>query len=98
MSRLDRQRLFSPYLSALLAQKAKLQVDVVELPDEFAAGSLDNYCPPLQPHLDCYHTEQINKLETRLCKRLEEIQDTLWSSQWTQNQIYLCRGCRQSDC
>ena len=45
--------LFSPYLSALLAQKTKLQVDVVKLPDQFATGSLDTDCPPLQSHLDC---------------------------------------------
>lgn len=68
--RLDRQLLFSPYLFVLLAQKAKLQVDVVELPDEFAAGSLDRDCPPLQPNFDCYRTEQMNTLEIRVCKRL----------------------------
>ncbi|TNN69394.1 hypothetical protein EYF80_020395 [Liparis tanakae] len=33
--------------------ETELQVDVVELPDEFSAGPLDSYCPPLQPHLDC---------------------------------------------
>lgn len=44
------------YLFVLLAQKAKLQVDVVELPDEFPAGPLDDDRPPLQPHLDCWHT------------------------------------------
>lgn len=51
--KLYRQPLSSPYLFVLLAQKAKLQVDVVELPDEFATGSLDSDCPPLQPNLDC---------------------------------------------
>lgn len=51
--KLSRQLLSSPYLFVLLAQKAKLQVDVVELPDEFATGSLDSDCPPLQPNLDC---------------------------------------------
>lgn len=35
------------YLFLFLAQKAELQVDVVELPDEFSTGSLDNHCPPL---------------------------------------------------
>lgn len=59
----------------LLAQKAKLQVDVVEFPDEFATGSLDNDCPPLQPHLDCYRTEQINRLKTRFCTRLRYIRE-----------------------
>lgn len=51
----DRELLFSADLFVLLAQKAKLQVDVVELPDEFSAGPLDDDRPPLQPHLDCYH-------------------------------------------
>lgn len=35
------------YLFLFLPQKAELQVDVVELPDEFSTGSLDNHCPPL---------------------------------------------------
>lgn len=54
-----RQTTLAPsYLLLFLAQKAELQVDVVELPDEFSTGSLDNHCPPLQPHLDCATTQQ----------------------------------------
>lgn len=42
----------APYLLLFLAQQAELQVDVVELPDEFPTGSLDDHRPALQPHLD----------------------------------------------
>lgn len=42
----------APYLLLFLAQKTEFQVDVVELPDEFATGPLDSHCPALQPHFD----------------------------------------------
>lgn len=42
----------SSYLFVFLAQQAELQVDVVELPVEFATGPFDHHWPPLQPHLD----------------------------------------------
>ncbi len=48
----------APYRLLFLAQQAELQVDVVELPDEFATGPLDDHRPPLQPHLDCPTTQR----------------------------------------
>lgn len=41
----------STYLLLFLAQEAELQVDVVELSDEFSTGPFDHHCPALQPDL-----------------------------------------------
>lgn len=51
-------QVYVSYLFLFLAEKAELQVNVVELPHEFSTGTLDNNCPPLQPHLDCEDTEK----------------------------------------
>lgn len=53
-----KQGLALPYSLLFLAEQAELQVDVVELPDEFSTGPFDDHRPPLQPHLDCSAAQQ----------------------------------------